>query len=109
MSSFEDIVNSQASLYGKSADEVAAILGEGWTKAKYGVTGTGKFTKDDKVVFYHDGGRHAGPHYGFSSGATGKVKIHRAGISTAARRQGKNYSRSRPGKAYEPDLCAGIV
>ncbi len=76
LKSFEDIVKNPGALYGKSADEVAAILGEGWTKGKYGVTGTGwKFTKGDKVVFYHEGGRHVGPYYGYSSGTTGKVKI----------------------------------
>ena len=31
--------------------------------------------KDDKIVFYHEGVRHVGPYYGYSSGATGKVKI----------------------------------
>ena len=75
-SSFDDIVNNPAVLFGKSADEIAAILGDGWTKGKYGVTGTGwKFTKDDKVVFYHEGGRHVGRYWGFSSGTTGKVKV----------------------------------
>jgi RHS repeat-associated protein len=74
--SFDDIVNNPAGLVGKSADDVAAILGPGWTKGNYGVTGTGwKFTRGDKTVFYHVGGRHVGPYYGFSSGVTGRVKI----------------------------------
>lgn len=73
---FEEFVKNPTSLYGKTADEVANMLGEGWTKGNYGVTGTGwKFTKGDKIVFYHEGGRHDGPYYGFSSGVTGKVKI----------------------------------
>jgi hypothetical protein len=60
----------------KSADEIAANLGKGWTRGHYGVTGTGwKFTRDDMVVFCHEGGRHKGVYYGFSSGVTGKVKI----------------------------------
>ena len=76
MKSFDDIVANPKSLYGKSADEVAEILAEGWTRGHYGRTGTGwKFTKGDKVVFYHEGGRHVGPYYGYSSGVTGKVKI----------------------------------
>lgn len=76
LTSFDDIVQNPTALYGKSAEEVAAILGEGWKRAGYGRTGTGwKFVKDDKVVFYHEGGRHVGPYYGFSSGTTGKVKI----------------------------------
>ncbi len=63
-----------------SADEVAAVLGEGWTQSNYGVTGTGwKFTKGDKIIFFHQGGRHGGTYYGFSSGTTGKVKIVGAG------------------------------
>ena len=74
--SFDDIVRNPTALYGKSADEVAAILGEGWKRASYGKTGIGwKFIKDDKMVFYHEGGRHGGRYYGFSSGKTGKVKI----------------------------------
>lgn len=74
--SFDDILANPKSLYGKSADEVAEILGDGWNQGHYGVTGTGwKFTKGDKIVFYHEGGRHIGPYYGYSSGATGKVKI----------------------------------
>jgi hypothetical protein len=59
-----------------AAADVGAILGPGWTRGSYGVTGTGwKFTKADKIVFFHQGGRHVGPYYGFSSGVTGKVKV----------------------------------
>jgi hypothetical protein len=74
--SFDDMVKNPTALFGKTADEVAAILGEGWTKGSYGKTGSGwAFRKGDKIVFYHEGGRHVGPYYGFSSGPTGKVKI----------------------------------
>jgi RHS repeat-associated protein len=76
LNSFNDIVANPKALLGKTADGVAQILGEGWTKGHYGKTGTGwKFTKGDKAVFYHEGGRHVGSYYGYSSGATGKVKI----------------------------------
>ena len=27
------------------------------------------------MIFYHEGGRHVGRYYGYSSGITGKVKI----------------------------------
>lgn len=76
LNSFQDIVNNPKTIWGKSAEEVQSILGEGWTMGKYGKTGTGwKFTKDDKSVFFHQGGRHEGDYYGFSSGTTGKVKV----------------------------------
>ena len=74
--SFEDIVRNPKLLWGKSQQEMEQILGKGWTGGKYGNTGEGwKFTKGDKSVFYHNGGRHQGPYYGFSSGKTGKVKV----------------------------------
>jgi hypothetical protein len=74
--SFDDIVQNPTSLWGKSADEVAAILGAGWTRGDYGKTGTGsKFTKGDMIVFYHEGGRHRGRYYGFRSGTIPKTKI----------------------------------
>lgn len=76
LASFNDIIANARNLYGKSANEVAKILGEGWTRGNYGKTGTGwKFTKGDKIVFYHEGGRHVGPYYGYSSAMTGRVKI----------------------------------
>jgi RHS repeat-associated protein len=75
--SFNNVVNNpQENLVGKSADEVAKILGPGWQRGNYGKTGTGwKFTNGDKVVFYHEGGRHKGAYWGYSSGQTGKVKF----------------------------------
>ena len=74
--SFEDIVRNPKLLWGKSQQEMEQIIGKGWTGGKYGNNGEGwKFTKGDKSVFYHNGGRHQGPYYGFSSGKTGKVKV----------------------------------
>jgi RHS repeat-associated protein len=75
--SFDDVVASPKSLWGKSADEIGNMLGEGWTKGAYGSKGTGwKFTKGDQSIFYHPGGgRHGGSYYGFSSGKLGKNKI----------------------------------
>ena len=77
LKSFDDIATNPKNLWGKSSDEVAGILGEGWTKGSYGSKKTGwKFTKGDKSVFYHPGGgRHSGSYYGFSSGKLGKNKI----------------------------------
>jgi len=76
LKNFSDIVRNPKSLWGKSVDEIKNILGEGWEQGSYGKTGTGwKFIKDDMSVFYHEGGRHGGIYYGFSSGLTGKVKI----------------------------------
>ena len=74
--SFDDILQNPERLYGSTQKEIADILGDGWTAGNYGVTGTGwKFTNGDGMVFYHSGGRHDGAYYGFSTGATGKVKI----------------------------------
>lgn len=76
LKSFDDIASNPKSLWGKSSDEVAEILGSGWTKGTYGSNGLGwKFTKGDQSVFYHAGGGiHAGSYYGFSSGSYGKIK-----------------------------------
>ncbi|HEY9009211.1 MAG TPA: hypothetical protein VIM75_23910 [Ohtaekwangia sp.] len=77
LKSFDDIVTNPKSLWGKSADEIESMLGEGWTKGAYGSKGTGwKFTKGDQSIFYHPGGGvHRGSYYGFSSGKLGKNKI----------------------------------
>jgi len=77
--SFDDVVANPKALWGKSADEVGSMLGEGWTKGAYGSSKTGwKFTRatDGQSIFYHPGGgRHGGSYYGFSSGTLGKTKI----------------------------------
>ncbi|XCP87195.1 RHS repeat-associated core domain-containing protein [Roseburia hominis] len=78
--SFEEIVRHPTSLNGYTADEVADILGSGWTKSTYGSNGSGwKFIEDahpDNMVFYHGGGGiHEGSYYGFSSGKYGTVKV----------------------------------
>ena len=75
--SVNDIVNDPQSLYGKSKADVANILGDGWTEGTYGSAGTGwKFTNGDQSIFYHpEGGIHSGSYYGYSSGATGRIKI----------------------------------
>jgi RHS repeat-associated protein len=77
LNSFDDIASNPKDLWGKSSDEVAEILGEGWTKGKYGSSGNGwKFIKGDMSIFYHPGGgRHGGSYYGFSSSKLGKNKI----------------------------------
>jgi RHS repeat-associated protein len=69
LGSFDDIILNPLSLYGKSADEVAEILGPGWAAGPYGRTGTGwAFRNGDKVVYYHEGGKHVGPYCGVRSG-----------------------------------------
>lgn len=77
LNSVDDIVKNPQSLYGKSKADVSKILGDGWTEGAYGSSKTGwKFTKGDQSIFYHPGGgRHGGSYYGYSSGATGKIKI----------------------------------
>jgi RHS repeat-associated protein len=77
LKSFDDIAANPKYLYGKTADEVAEILGDGWKRGTYGSSGTGwKFIKGDQSVFYHPGGgKHGGAYYGFSSGKLGKNKI----------------------------------
>jgi hypothetical protein len=77
LNSVDDIVKNPQSLYGKSKADVSKILGDGWTEGTYGSSKTGwKFTKGDQSIFYHPGGgRHGGSYYGYSSGATGKIKI----------------------------------
>ncbi len=77
LNSVDDIVKNPQSLYGKSKTDVSKILGDGWTEGAYGSSKTGwKFTKGDQSIFYHPGGgRHSGSYYGYSSGATGKIKI----------------------------------
>ncbi|MCJ8014872.1 hypothetical protein MUG84_24615, partial [Paenibacillus sp. KQZ6P-2] len=77
LKSYDDILSNPKALWGKSADEVGRILGEGWKRGTYGSAGTGwKFTNGDKSVFYHPGGGvHNGSYIGFSSGQTGKVKV----------------------------------
>ena len=74
---FDKFVEDPKSLWGKSADEVADILGEGWTKGSYGSKKTGwKFIKGDKMVAYHPaGGRHVGSYYKLSSSTIGKIKV----------------------------------
>ena len=73
---FDDILQNPERLYGSTQEEIANILGDGWTAGNYGITGEGwKFTSGDRMVFYHSGGRHGGVYYGFSTSLTGKVKI----------------------------------
>ncbi len=77
LKSYNDITMNPKALWGKSADDVGKILGEGWTRGTYGSAGTGwKFTNGDKSVFYHPGGGvHEGSYVGVSSGQMGKVKV----------------------------------
>ncbi|MBL8869103.1 MAG: choice-of-anchor D domain-containing protein [Planctomycetaceae bacterium] len=69
LTSFDDLILNPLQLYGKSADEIAQILGPGWTIGKYGRTGTGwAFRNGDKLVYFHEGGKHVGPYFGVRSG-----------------------------------------
>ena len=74
---FDGFVDNPKSLWGKSADEVSNILGEGWTRGTYGSNGAGwKFTNGDKMIAYHaGGGRHVAEYYKISSGQIGKIKV----------------------------------
>lgn len=78
--SFEHMIQNPQTLYGSTQSEVAKILGDGWTASSYGNSGTGwKFINNDHpelMVFQHNAdGVHGGVYYGFSSGATGTVKL----------------------------------
>jgi len=77
LNSVDDIVRNPQSLYGKSKADIANILDNSWTEGTYGSAGTGwKFTKGDQSIFYHPaGGLHGASYYGYSSGATGRIKI----------------------------------
>lgn len=69
LGSFDGIVLNPLSLYGKSADEVAEILGPGWSAGPYGRKGIGwAFRNGDKMVYYNEGGKHVGPYCGVRSG-----------------------------------------
>ena len=80
ISSFDDILQHPTSLREYTADEIADILGEGWTRSTYGSNGGGwKFIQDshpDNMVFYHNGGGiHKGAYWGVKSGKTGTIKV----------------------------------
>jgi len=80
VNSFDEIMKHPTSLRGYGPDEMANILGSGWTQDTYGSNGSGwKFIQDahpDNMVFYHEGGGvHGGAYYGISYGAQkGSVK-----------------------------------
>ena len=77
LNSVDDIWSDPTRMVGYSENEMASVLGDGWTRGAYGSKGDGwKFMKDDVSVFYHpSGGKHGGAYYGISSGATGKIKV----------------------------------
>lgn len=75
---FEEIAMNPGILWGKSQNEVADMLGDGWKVGTYGSNKMGwKFFKGDKSVFYNaSSSAHGGAqYYGFSSTFAGKVKI----------------------------------
>ncbi len=76
INSYDDIVMNPKALWGRSADEVGKMLGDGWTQGAYGSKGTGwKFTNGDRMVFYHPAdGIHEGSYYGVINGEIGRVK-----------------------------------
>ncbi len=77
INSYDDIVMNPKALWGRSADEVEKMLGDGWTQGAYGSKGTGwKFTNGDRMVFYHPAdGIHEGSYYGVTNGEIGRVKV----------------------------------
>ena len=77
LNSVDDIWSDPTRMVGYSENEMASVLGGGWTRGAYGSKGDGwKFMKDDISVFYHpSGGKHGGAYYGISSGSTGKIKV----------------------------------
>ena len=77
LNSIDDIIEDPTRMVGYSENEMATVLGDGWTRGVYGSKGDGwKFAKGDISVFYHpSGGIHGGAYYGISSGAFGKIKV----------------------------------
>ena len=78
--SFEHMIENPKTLYGCTQSEIADMLGDGWIAGSYGKSGTGwKFINDahpEYMVYMHNAdGVHGGAYYGFSSGATGTVKL----------------------------------
>ena len=74
---FDSLIADPTNVVGKTADDMAAELGDGWTRGTYGTSGNGwKFNNGDKMVAYHPGGgRHVGSYYKLSSSAAGKIKV----------------------------------
>jgi hypothetical protein len=86
ISSFEDILANPKEIFGKTADEVEAILGKGWSREPYNGSSTAtKFTKNGEpgtsVIVNYGGGIHskevqASPvYYKITSGKSGRIKI----------------------------------
>ena len=77
INSVDDIFSDPTRLKGYTVDELQTILGNDWTRGVYGSNGGGwKLMNGDISIFYHPGGgKHGGPYYGISSGATGKIKV----------------------------------
>lgn len=78
---FDDLVANPKLLWGKSADEVQSILGEGWVKSTYGSKELGwKFINQkhpNNMVFHSiNGTRHGGsPYWGISTSSNGRIKV----------------------------------
>ena len=51
-------------------------------------------------MFYHEGGRHVGSYYGYSSGTTGKVKIVEKGTNPSSATRPRS-SRLRKGDCHD--------
>jgi len=77
LNSFEDIAANPKALWGKSADDIQKILGDGWKKEPLRQGDGFKFTKDDEMVSYSEGSTRHGstPYYKVSSGKTGILKV----------------------------------
>ncbi|NOW95867.1 RHS repeat domain-containing protein, partial [Mucilaginibacter sp. SG564] len=78
LKSFGDLQANPKGIWGKSADEVGNILGDGWTKSPLNDGEGWKFTQDGKdgfVSFTEGSGRHGNtPYYKINSGS-GKIKV----------------------------------
>ena len=76
--SFEDLMANPKAIWGKSADNISEILGDGWTKSKLNDGQGWKFTQDGKdgfVSFSEGSTRHGNsPYYKINSGK-GKFKV----------------------------------
>jgi len=87
LKSYDDIVENPKWLWGKTIDEIAEILGEGWTRGTYGSDKKGwAFRKGDKIVFGHSGG---GVHEGIYTGIRSSL-VNKKVVSRLTYKAGKN-------------------
>lgn len=91
--SFDDILSNPKAIWGKSADDVSGILGDGWTKSSLKSGNGWKFTQNngDGFVSYTTGNSHHpnSVYYKINSGAAGKTKVVGSGYKATSNDKSK--------------------